>query len=268
MQTESSNKQPLAGRRIVLTRDSDGCSRLGARLRHHGAEIFELPLIEIEYAPEVERAAEIFAEFAQYEWLVFTSRAGVKHFFKAFFSRYDDIRSLGFARIAAIGDGTVEALGEYWLKPELVPPLATAESLAEALAAYQTLDNLRILLVTGNRNRAELSDKLAAERAIVDSLQVYRTQLRDCSAEPMAAMFRKEGADALVFASSSAVQAFGQQAAALALEPQARVPALCSFGPKTSESMRKFGIPIAVESAAPGLDGMVQAIVTYFQSKA
>lgn len=261
------SNQPLAGKRIVLTRHVEGSHRLGSRLRHLGAEIFELPLIEIHYAPDAEKADAIFDEFGHYEWLIFTSRSGVKYFFKAFFSRFDDIRSLGFVRIAAVGEGTVEALGEFWLKPELVPSRASAMALADAFREEQTLDNLKVLCVTGNRNREGLIESLEADRAIVDTFRVYRTDLRDCKEDPMAALFRKEGADALVFSSSSAVEAFGQQASSFALESGAKIPALCSFGPSTSETMRKSGIPIAVESAEPGLEGMVQGLLEYFERK-
>jgi uroporphyrinogen-III synthase len=257
---------PLAGKRIVLTRHSEGASRLGLRLRALGAEIFELPLIEMEYAVDVEKAEDVFAEFGQYEWIIFTSRNGVSFFFKAFFSRYNDIRSLGFIKVAAIGEGTVEALGDFFLHPELVPKRATADDLAVALKQEQTLDNLRVLVVTGNRNREDLMKHLANERAIVDTLQVYKTNICDLSKDPMAELFRKEGADALVFASSSAVQAFGEQAQHLKLSKGAKVPALCSFGPVTSEKMKEVGIPVAVESNDPGLQGIVDALVSHFSS--
>ena len=64
--------------------------------------------------------------------------------------------------------------------------------------------------------------KLEAARAIVDCLQVYKTEKTDLTNDPAAADFRARGADAILFASSSAAQSFVDQAAALA--PGARVP--------------------------------------------
>jgi uroporphyrinogen-III synthase len=259
--------EPLAGRRIVLTRDPEGAARLGERLRSLGAEIMEIPLIAVHADLDRLAAGEVFKEFASYEWLLFTSRNGVKHFMEAFLEAFDDIRSLGFVRIGAIGKGTVEALREYHLRADLMAPRATARDLAKALEAEQTLDNLKVLVITGNRNREELVRELWENRAIVDTLRVYATDLVDLAGNAAAARFRAEGADALVFASASAVRAFGEQAAHLALQKGARVPALCSFGPATSERMQQAGIPVAVEAKEPGIDGMVEALVAYFNTR-
>jgi uroporphyrinogen-III synthase len=258
---------PLRGRRIVLTRNPEGSSRLGERLAALGAEILDIPLIDVRHDVDKEALAEVFKELASYEWLLFTSRNGVKHFFKAFFDVYDDIRSLGFVRIGAVGKGTLEALSDFHLKADLVAPKATAKDFALALSEEETLDNLKVLVVVGNRNREDLVKALWEERAIVDSLQVYSTSFCDLSENANAELFRKEGADAIVFASASAVQAFGEQAQHLALEGSAKVPALCSFGPTTSEKMKLSGIPVAVEAESPGLDGMIEALVGYFSNK-
>jgi uroporphyrinogen-III synthase len=258
--------RPLAGRRIVLTRNIEGSSRLAGRLEALGAEILEVPLIEVHADLDKDAAAEIFKEFASYEWLLFTSRNGVKHFFEAFFKAYDDIRSLGFVRIGAVGKGTVEALADLHLRADLVAAKATAMDLAKALEKEETLDNLKVLVIVGNRNRDDLVKELWEHRAIVDTLRVYSTHFCDLSANPEAARFRKEGADAIIFASASAVEAFGEQAKHLALEKGARVPCLCSFGPTTTERMQKAGIPVAVQAASPGIDGMIEALVAHFSA--
>lgn len=260
------HSQPLTGRRIVLTRHAEASGRLGKRLEALGAEVVDMPLIEVQYDLDGDTAAEVFKEFASYEWLLFTSRNGVKHFFSAFLHAFSDIRSLGMVRIAVVGKGTAEALGDYYLQPDLVAPRATGEELAKALEEEQTLDNLKILVITGNLNKDDLVRRLWEDRAIVDALRVYSTRLCDLSGSEAARRFREAGADAVVFASASAVKAFGEQARHLALEKGARVPALCSFGPSTSEGMKQAGIPVAVEAAEPGIDGMVQALLQYFAS--
>ena len=258
---------PLKGRTIALTRNPEGAGRMAERLESLGAQTISLPLLDIREEIDKQAAVEILKEFASYEWMVFTSRNGVRHFLSLFLRTFGDIRSLGFIRIAAIGQGTVEALSEFHLKPDLVPQKATAESLATALAEERSLDNCKVLLITGNLNREDLAKKLWEERAIVDSLQVYGTYFRDLTDSPEAARFRKEGADALVFASGSAVEAFGRQAHNLALEKGATVPALCSFGPATSARMKEAGIPVAVEAGHPGLEGMVEALVHFFAAR-
>ena len=66
---------------------------------------------------------------------------------------------------------------------------------------------------------------------------------------------------------ASAVEAFGNQAQHLKLGKGAAIPALCSFGPTTSEKMKNASIPVAVEAESPGLDGIVEALISYFSDK-
>ncbi len=255
------SEQRLRGQRIVVTGSADHGGRLAGRLRALGAEVVELPLIRVVPDVDVEAAKEVFAEIGQYEWIVFTSANGVRHFFDVFFRQFEDIRALGLMRVAAVGEGTAEAIRGLRLKVDVVPEKAVAEELGEALAAEQTLDNVRILVVTGNRNRDALLKRLGEERAIVDTLRVYRSETTDLSKHPAAGDFRERGADALVFASASAVTAFGEQAAHLALKKGAKVPLLCSFGPVTSRRMAEAKIPVAVEASTPGVDAMAEALV-------
>ena len=96
----------------------------------------------------------------------------------------------------------------------------------EALIAHDSLENLRVLVVTGSRNRDNLPRRLESDaRAIVDTFQVYRTDLTDLSLDPAAESFRAHGADAIAFTSASTVESFVQQAKHLALAPGARRPA-------------------------------------------
>src|SRR5690606_7554013 len=133
-------------------------------LERAGAEVIALPLISIHADCPTEIRDEIFAELGYYEWLVFTSRSGVRHFFDQFFQCFDDIRSLGLVYIAAVGTGTQDALAEYRLRADLLPEVADAEHLAQKLIDAPTMDNARVLVVTGNRNRPVLVQKLEEAR--------------------------------------------------------------------------------------------------------
>lgn len=257
--------QPLMGRRVVLTRNREANERFAKPLLDRGAEVLELPLIEVKLLQDASNAAEVFHEMAQYEWLVVTSANGAEGFFRLLLKVFEDIRSIGFLRIAAVGPATAEAVRNYHLKVDLVPSQHTAEALATALEQEQTLDNLRILVITGNRNRDELVKRLEQARAIVDTLQVYQTTQRKLAGDPVATEFRRMGADAIVFASSSAVTAFGEQAEHLTLEGDARRPQLVSIGPSTTATMKAAGIPVAVELAEATPEGLAEALQSLWE---
>ena len=256
-----SEKASLAGKRIVVTRAREQSPELTGKLSALGAEVVELPLITVSKEIDKHTLHDALSELGSYDWIVFTSANGVRYFLEEFYRIYDDVRSLGLLRFAAIGDSTAKAIREHHLKVECQPKIATAGALAEALIETGSLDSAKLLVITGNMNRDDLIEKLEDARAIVDCLQVYKTEKTDLSADPAVADFRAKGADAILFASSSAVQSFVDQAGALKLEKNARRPIAGSIGPQTSETMKKVGMPIDFEAKTPSLDALVEALV-------
>jgi uroporphyrinogen-III synthase len=254
-------KLPLSGRRVVVTRTRDQVSELAAKLGALGADVVELPVIRISREVSKQELADVMLEFGGYDWIAFTSANGVHNFFGEFFRIFDDIRSMGLIRIACIGDSTAKAITDLHLKAECRPEKATAEALAAAMVATGSMDNAKVLVITGNLNRDVLVKKLEEARAIVDSLQVYKTEAVDLSASPAAAEFRKFGADAVLYASSSSAQCFADQGDALRLEKGAKKPINGSIGPQTSETMRKVGLAVDFEAPTPGIDELVTELV-------
>jgi uroporphyrinogen-III synthase len=253
--------QPLAGRRIAVTRAREQSSELAARLTALGAEIIELPLIHVSKQIEKDMLAEVFGEFGSYDWIVFTSPNGVRFFFEEFHRLFDDIRALGFIRFACVGEATSRAVSAEHIRVECQPKIATAEALADELIATGSLDSAKVLVITGNLNRDALTTRLEAAHAIVDRLQVYKTEKTDLSTDPAAIDFRARGADAILFASSSAVQSFVDQAGALKLARDARRPLAGSIGPQTSDTMKQVGMPVDFQAKTPSLEALVDALV-------
>ncbi len=255
---------PLAGRRIVITRPRDQAAGWRTQVEALGASVLELPLIQVTKDYDKQVLVEVFAEIGQYEWLVFTSANGARFFFEEFRRGFDDIRALGLAQIAVVGEATAEVVRAQHLRVELQPQKASAEELARMLMERESLDSAKVLVITGNLNRDTLVDLLGDARAIVDRLPLYRTEETNLASDPIAGDFRQHGADAILFASPSAVQSFFDQAAALKLAARARRPLSGSIGATTTAAMRQLGLPVDFEAAAPNLEalaaGLLQAL--------
>lgn len=256
-----SARPSLAGRRVALTRPAGSAAAWRAQLEELGAEVLELPLIQV--SPEIDKDIlhDVLSELGGYDWIVFTSANGVRFFFEEFRRIYDDIRALGLLRIAVVGEATAAAVRDLWLRVECQPKKATAEALAEELAATESLDSAKLLVITGNLNREVLVTKLEEARAIVDCLQVYKTEETDLSSNPVAQDFRARGADAILFASPSAAQSFLDQAPALKLEPKAKRPLAGSIGPSTTAAMRELKLPVDFEATEATLPSLVAALL-------
>ncbi|MCH6256143.1 uroporphyrinogen-III C-methyltransferase [Puniceicoccaceae bacterium K14] len=254
-------KKPLQGRRLVVTRSQGQASELSQKLEALGAEVIGLPLINITRNVDVETAEDVFSEIASYDWLVFSSPNGVRYFFEAFFERFKDIRSLGFIRIATVGKATAKEVERFFVSVDLIPDEANADSLGDALVKTDSLDSSKVLIVSGNLGRDSLIAKLDEARAIVDKFEVYKTEANDLSENPDAKRFREQGADAIIFTSSSGVTSFMNQAKDLALGADAIRPKTASIGPITSAMMKQQHMPVDFEAKEASLESLVERIV-------
>jgi uroporphyrinogen-III synthase len=255
------DQKQLLGRRIVITRPREQTAGWRARLEELGAAVIELPLIQVTKEFDPQTLADVFAELGRYEWLVFTSANGARFFFEEFHRVFDDIRSVGLVRLAVVGEATAEVVRAQHLRVDLQPKKSSAEELAKLMAERESLDSAKILVVTGNLNRDTLVDGLDEARAIVDRLPLYRTEETDLASDPTAGDFRQHGADAILFASPSAVQSFFDQAAALKLGAKARRPLSGSIGPTTTAAMKQLGLPVDFEAAEATLESLTEAML-------
>ena len=248
--------RPLFGRRIVVTRTRQQAGALSARLRSLGAEVTELPTIKIVPPENLMEFGELVRDSYQYDWVVFTSPNGVTAFFHLFFKLYDDARSLGSVRIAAIGPGTAKRVKDLHLAVDLQPEESVAERLVEAFQSHESVENLRFLLVRAANARDVLPKRLTQLGAIVDEAIAYRTVPETDDITGARRRFTDEGADLITFTSSSTVENF------LAMKlPWPKGIKTASIGPITSGTMQQAGLEVDVEATQHDIDGLVEAIV-------
>jgi uroporphyrinogen III methyltransferase/synthase len=254
-------KRPLFGKRIVVTRTREQAGGLSKALAELGADVIELPTIRIEHPEDKQGFAEMVTHAHEYDWLVFTSPNGVERFFDAFYSVFEDARSLGHPRIAAIGNGTAQKIREYRIGVDLIPEKFVAEGLIEAFKK-DSVENLTMLWVKAAESRDVIYDGLTKLGAIVDECIAYRTVPETEDPTGAKARLAEEGADLITFTSGSTVDHFF----ALGLDwPEGCVAG--SIGPVTSETLRKHGMPPAFEANPHDIPGLVAAVVRYFKSR-
>ena len=250
---------PLFGKRIAVTRTQSQAGELVASLRELGADAYEMPTIRIEPAPDKREFYELVAYAHTYEWLIFTSPNGVDAFFKAFYELYKDARSLGGVRIAVIGPATAERVRSNRFEVDLIPEKHIAGEIVPALQKETTIDNLKVLLVRGEKARDELPKELSRLGAIVDEALAYRT-LPESADSLGIARYRREGADMVTFTSASTAENFH------ALElPTDKNVSFASIGPITSKAMRSLEMPVALEAKSHDIPGLIQAIVGFYK---
>lgn len=254
--------RPLFGKRIVVTRTRKQAGSLSAGLRALGADVFELPTIRIDPPKDLFAFAELVRDAHSYEWIVFTSPNGVTAFFDVFFKIYPDLRSIGGAKIAAIGPATAAKVSEYRLAVDLQPAEFVAEAVVAEFKKLGTIENQTILLARAEQARDVLPQELAKLGAIVDEGIAYRTVPETEDLSGALARFRSEGADLITFTSSSTVENF------LALKiPLPANLHTASIGPITSATMRENGMRVDVEAGQYDIPGLIAAVRGFYLGK-
>jgi uroporphyrinogen III methyltransferase/synthase len=247
--------RPLFGRRVVVTRAKRQAGKLAALLRGQGAEVIEMPVIEIEPLPmtgdEIGDGIEVLLDHR--EGLVcFTSPNSVREFFLVLYAAIQaDARALAGWKVAAIGKTTARSLAEHGISADVVPERAVAESLLETLGS-QSLKGRQVLIPRAESAREVLPEGLRELGAEVTVMPLYRT----VPVTPDDSVLEEaRTADAITFTSGSTVTNL------LAAVPEG-LPGLAnvSIGPVTSKAMREAGIEVTAEASQSDLEGLSVAV--------
>jgi len=249
-------QRPLFGKRIVVTRSREQASDLVRQLADLGADVLEIPTIEIKPPKSLAPLREALGGLGEYDWLVFTSPNGVTAFFREFCAKFDDIRSLGPARIASVGVATTEKLRDFYVAVDLQPDEFTTEALLAKFKSDVSCENLKFLLP-----RADLADERLARGledlgGIVDDIDAYQTVLDSDDRTGHRARLLAEGADIVTFTSSSTVNNFCKL-----VETKALTTKFVSIGPQTTAAAVAHGLTVAVEANPHTIPGLVEAIL-------
>jgi uroporphyrinogen III methyltransferase/synthase len=258
--------RPLFGRRYIVTRSREQASKLSSKLRELGAEVWELPSIQIQPLPLGAAQKKALKALPGLQWAVFSSANGVEHLLRLCLAAGSDLRALAGLKLAAVGRSTADALAAQGLRADLVPQSFDAEHLLKALLpklkpAPHNKARKGLLLVRAQEGRDVLIKGLQAAGQRVVDLPVYRTVAASQEAGAIAAALAAGQVDGVSFSSSSTVTHFKGLFTAAQWESVApHVRGLC-LGPITRATAEAAGLRIAVEAREASLDALVDAIV-------
>jgi uroporphyrinogen-III synthase len=240
----------LAGRTIVLTRPSAGT--LAERLTQAGARVEHVPLIAI--GPPGDGGAALraaVADLAAFDWLVVTSANGAAAVGEA-------AGGAAHLRLAAVGAATAVELESRCGRPvDLVPTEANSAGL---VADFPATRRLRVLVAQADRAGDELTAGLRAAGHDVVAVEAYATSLVPPDDRRLKVL---GGADVVVLASGSAVEAWASSASTAT---QGRLPAgraaIVTIGERTADVAAGHGLAVAAVAVAPNDDAVVAAVVS------
>jgi hydroxymethylbilane synthase len=235
---------PLTGLRILNPRAAEQATPLSQKLRTLGAEVVELPAIELvplDFDP---------IDSGAFDWIVFTSANAVRFFWRSTPAAPPP------AKLCAIGPATAAALSAFGLTVHLVADQHHAEGVAAALGR-EDLAGKHILLPAALATRDVLPRELSALGALVTTLPVYRNVV-PAGLEPAAQALFAEGARPhwVLFTSPSTVKNLLAAAGREAFEG-VRIAAL---GPITTDTARRHGLAVDVEANPSTTEALVESL--------
>jgi uroporphyrinogen-III synthase len=255
------NLQPLANKRILVTRAAHQAGKLSEGLRAVGADPVEVPVLEIRPPASYDPLDAALRQLNTYEWLILTSANAVHALVERTAACGIVLNTEANPQIAAVGKATAEAARHAGFTVTLTPKEYVAESLIESFAGLAS--GQRILLARAAIARDLIPDTLRATGAIVDVVDAYQNAIPHDAPNKLRSALASR-IDAATFTSSSSVTHLAEVARAATIAfPFAGVIAI-SIGPITSATLREHGWPPAAEADPHDISGLIAAVITQF----
>ena len=256
-------KRPLFGRKITVPYIKT--NELIAKLQQLGADITPVktgiikPVIIPKFVDKVRSA----------DWIVFTSKNGVRSFFYNLDLAGADIRLIANARFAVVGKATEKELAKHHIKADIIPAEQTGKGLADAMKlcmpyVYGESDEDTLDLSNGN-----ISDKMckvcifSAKEASPD-LEAGLKEI--CELEKIDAYVNEQAYESIpesignmvseaVFTSASNVERFFHM-----LPENAYVETAYSIGEKTTAALEQHNVREILQADDSSYEALVDTI--------
>jgi len=266
--------KPLFGKKVLITRAKNQASELADMLTEAGAEVLELPTIEIkplaeeEYAVLDKAVKNLAQQNGYYHWVIFTSVNTVYYWQQRLNQLGFDWRLLNGTAVAAVGEATKAALKKQGILVELMPANFRAEGL---IAEFKRLGvkNKRLLLPRALEGREILPKELENLGAEVTVAPAYKTVFPSEAPAYITDQILAGEISVTVFTSGSTIKGLAKL-----LKDKGELQQLLAssqvavIGPVTAKAAAKFGLNVSISPKKATTQDLAAAIINHFLLKA
>ncbi|XVG99866.1 uroporphyrinogen-III C-methyltransferase [Eubacteriales bacterium KG127] len=239
------SRQPLKGKRILVTQPKAKASKLGDMIKNLGGEAILYPVIK------TEKFKEINPPIDDYKLLAFTSNVGVEAFFENLIKSGKDARCLNNKIVVAVGSQTAKALQAFGIVADMVPSRFDGETMAKEIIEKGLIaKDEGILLLRAERASEETIKVLEDAGMRFLDYPVYRTNY--VNHEPI----DLEQIDWITFTSKSCVEGLLETQNKESLKGKKAI----SIGRQTEELAKEAGFETIVSDEATVIS-MVEKLV-------
>mgnify|MGYP003258955382 FL=1 len=218
-----------------------------AKLQQLGADVTPVktgiikPIIIPEFADKVRSA----------DWIVFTSKNGVRSFFYNLDLAGADIRLIASARFAVVGKATEKELAKHHIKADIIPAEQTGKGLAGELSSYMgDNDEIKVCIFSAK----EASPDLEAGLKEICELEKIDAYVNEQAYESIPESIGNMVSEA-VFTSASNVERFFHM-----LPENAYVETAYSIGEKTTAALEQHNVREILQADDSSYEALVDTI--------
>lgn len=247
-------KRPLFGRKITVPyiEAMPGTNELIEKLQQLGADVTPVktgiikPIIISDFINKIKSA----------DWILFTSKNGVRSFFYNLDLAGADIRLIANARFAVVGKATEKELAKYHIKSDLIPAEQTGKGLAEEVKFYMQDDDK----LSNKKSKVcifsakEASPDLEAGLKGICELEKIDAYVNEKTYESIPESIGNMVSEA-VFTSASNVERFFDM-----LPENAYVETAYSIGEKTTAALEQYNVGEIVQADDSSYEALVNKI--------
>lgn len=258
-------RKPLIGKRILVTRARAQASSLVKELVECGAEVVELPTIQIAPVKDLSPLKKEIEKINKYKWILFGSVNAVNVFFDTLKEEGKDVRALYANKIAAIGTETSKVLSSKGLIVDFIPTKQTSEGFVKEFPELGDVKDLDIFIPGSDLTRNVLFNGLTALGAKVNCLSTYNNTKLEYSKEELENLIDGKF-DWITFCSSSSVNNYTSILREHNLFNNFDSTKIAAIGEITAQSVMNNNLEVTVMPNKPSIKELVESIKKFEQN--
>ncbi|HSX09655.1 MAG TPA: hydroxymethylbilane synthase [Candidatus Saccharimonadales bacterium] len=219
---------------VVITRPEKEGSYLMKNIPQFGLQPLFYPTISIKKVRLTEQDREFIKNVEQFDWIIFTSKNGVKYFMQTLSDLNISIPNNGKTSIAVVGESTEKLVKEYGFTVSFRPKHFTSANLSQEI---NNIKGKKVLLVQGNLSNSTTAKELQKKGVEAIRLIIYKTEFPKKKNPQLEDLIKQQKIKYLTFSSPSTVKGFLKT---VKNDMVFSLPVI-SIGPTTTKELEKCG---------------------------
>jgi len=254
---------PLRGRHILITRGGEQGDKFCNDVATAGGIPYMVPLIDFRLYEDL-NSGYFKSSLGQYDWIIFTSKNGVKYFFQQIADHLETFELMkDQINFAAVGEKTRAELARYQIQAHFMPNIYTAEDFSREFFE-KGYTAKRALIPKGNLASQTIADSFRNHRIVADEWIVYETFYPTKDIDLLVRIIKEGRLDTVCFTSPSSFHHFNKVVKQYHLNEYIKPIAMASIGKVTKRSMKKEGYTVEICPEKYTIDSMFEEVCLYY----